>query len=87
VADRERAREWDCAADVPDRRVDQARPEAGVHRPRDMTVDRERVAVAAADDDRADDRVVGGLDPRFRSLEPLEPALRDEIQLAHGSTL
>jgi hypothetical protein len=67
-------REGSRAADVPDGRVDHTRFEAGLHRAGDVPVDRERVTVAAADDDRADDRVGRRVQRRLGPVDPLQPS-------------
>src|SRR5919108_4725460 len=81
---RERPGERHRTANVPDGRIDHASLQASLHRPRNMTMDRERVAVAAAHHDRPDDRVLGRLNPRLGPLTPFEPTLRDQVQLTHG---
>ena len=83
VADRERAGEGHGTADVGDGRVDHAGLQPGLQRAGDAAVDRERVAVAAADHDRPHDRVGRRLKDRVRPLDPLQAAGRDQVQLAH----
>ena len=76
VPDRERARERQRPADVPDGRIDHPGLQAGLQRARDVAVNRECVAVAAADHERPDDRIPGCAQLRVRAFDPLEPAGR-----------
>jgi hypothetical protein len=84
MADRERAGEWDGTADVTDGAVDDTRLETGLHRARDVTMNRQRVAVAAAHDDGTHDRVGRSLKNRVRPLDPFEASRGHQVELAHG---
>jgi hypothetical protein len=87
VPDRERPLERDRAADAADDGIDDAQRDAGLQRARDGPVDRERVAVAAAGDERADDRVARIAHLRRAALAPREMPAADQVELAHAAIL